>query len=161
MDTFTRARGSIQRWYGKPAVLILHHLFQHCEVDRRKRLLVFIRRATLATQARPLVCRRFSRSVVHSLRKTRRLVCAEEVPPSAQKFHLSRVNIRQYGHSTYFKIEDTTRMEEVFDMYAQRNGVSASSLRFKLHGHAVWNYDTPMTLNLQDADVIDCSLKRP
>jgi len=51
-------------------------------------------------------------------------------------------------------------MQKVFDTYAQRKGVQASSLRFLLDGERIEPTQTPKMLELDDQDQIDCMLEQ-
>lgn len=51
-------------------------------------------------------------------------------------------------------------MSKVFDTYAQRKGVQASSLRFLLDGDRIQPDSTPKQLELDDQDQIDCMLEQ-
>mmetsp|Transcript_22348 Transcript_22348/g.46988 ORF Transcript_22348/g.46988 Transcript_22348/m.46988 type:complete len:98 (-) Transcript_22348:236-529(-) len=66
----------------------------------------------------------------------------------------------QTGEETYFKIKKTTKMQKVFDTYASRKGVQASSLRFLLDGERIQPDATPKQLELDDQDQIDCMLEQ-
>mmetsp|Transcript_16990 Transcript_16990/g.37126 ORF Transcript_16990/g.37126 Transcript_16990/m.37126 type:complete len:94 (+) Transcript_16990:87-368(+) len=66
----------------------------------------------------------------------------------------------QTGEETFFKIKKTTKMSKVFDTYATRKGVQASSLRFMLDGERIEPNQTPKTLELDDQDQIDCMLEQ-
>merc|ERR1712183_325201 len=66
----------------------------------------------------------------------------------------------QTGEETYFKIKKTTKMAKVFESYAQRKGVQASSLRFLLDGERIQRDQTPKQLELDDQDQIDCMLEQ-
>eukprot|EP00579_Thalassiosira_antarctica_P001249 CAMPEP_0201869054 /NCGR_PEP_ID=MMETSP0902-20130614/2715_1 /ASSEMBLY_ACC=CAM_ASM_000551 /TAXON_ID=420261 /ORGANISM="Thalassiosira antarctica, Strain CCMP982" /LENGTH=94 /DNA_ID=CAMNT_0048394493 /DNA_START=129 /DNA_END=413 /DNA_ORIENTATION=+ len=66
----------------------------------------------------------------------------------------------QTGEETYFKIKKSTKMQKVFDTYAQRKGVQASSLRFLLDGDRIQPDATPKLLELDDQDQIDCMLEQ-
>ena len=66
----------------------------------------------------------------------------------------------QTGEETYFKVQTSTRMEKVFNTYAQRKGVSLYSLRFFLDGEKIPPDSTPETLDLEDQDQIDCMLNQ-
>ncbi|EEC48126.1 predicted protein, partial [Phaeodactylum tricornutum CCAP 1055/1] len=61
---------------------------------------------------------------------------------------------------TFFKIKKTTKMSKVFDTYATRKGVQASSLRFLLDGETIAPESTPKMLELEDQDQIDCMLEQ-
>jgi Ubiquitin-2 like Rad60 SUMO-like len=64
------------------------------------------------------------------------------------------------GEETFFKIKKSTRMQKVFDTYAQRKGIQASSLRFLLDGEKIGPDQTPKMLELDDQDQIDCMLEQ-
>lgn len=66
----------------------------------------------------------------------------------------------QTGEETFFKIKKTTKMEKVFETYAQRKGVQMASLRFLLDGDRVDPKQTPKMLELEDQDQIDCMLEQ-
>lgn len=66
----------------------------------------------------------------------------------------------QTGEETFFKIKKTTKMSKVFETYAQRKGVVASSLRFLLDGDRILEKATPQSLDLEDQDQIDCVLEQ-
>jgi small ubiquitin-related modifier len=51
-------------------------------------------------------------------------------------------------------------MQKVFDTYASRKGLLASSLRFLLDGNRIKPDDTPQTLELNDLDQINCVLEQ-
>lgn len=64
----------------------------------------------------------------------------------------------QTGEETMFKIKKSTKMSKVFNAYAQRKGVEASSLRFLLDGERISGDESPKMLELEDEDQIDCVL---
>jgi len=64
------------------------------------------------------------------------------------------------GEETFFKIKKGTKMSKVFDAFAKRKGVQASSLRFLMDGDRVKEDDTPMSLELEDQDMLDCMLEQ-
>ena len=51
-------------------------------------------------------------------------------------------------------------MGKIFDSYATRKGVQASSLRFLLDGDRIDGNETVKTLELDDQDQIDCVLEQ-
>lgn len=68
---------------------------------------------------------------------------------------------RQAGEETYFRVSKTTRMQKVFNTYAARNGLFLPSLRFLHNGCRVSVEDTPVTLELENHDQLDCFLEQP
>ncbi|CAN0261927.1 unnamed protein product [Scytosiphon promiscuus] len=60
------------------------------------------------------------------------------------------------GRHTYFKLTNTVRMGEVFDTYLKGKDQALTRVRFLLDGRNVWEEDTPIDIELQDQDVIDC-----
>jgi small ubiquitin-related modifier len=69
-------------------------------------------------------------------------------------------SIKKTGEETFFKIKKSTRMQKVFDTYAQRKGIQATSLRFLLDGEKIGPDQTPKMLELDDQDQIDCMLEQ-
>lgn len=53
-----------------------------------------------------------------------------------------------------------TKMSKIFNAYASRKGVDASSLRFLLDGENVEPDSTPKMLELEDQDQIDAVLEQ-
>ena len=66
------------------------------------------------------------------------------------------VNREQGGEETWFKVKKTTRLEKMFNMYATRKDVPVSSFSFRFDGRRLNNDDTPVTLELEHLDQIDC-----
>lgn len=64
------------------------------------------------------------------------------------------------GEETFFKIKKSTKMQKVFETYAQRKGVQVNSLRFMLDGERIDPTQTPKMLELDDQDQIDCLLEQ-
>lgn len=67
---------------------------------------------------------------------------------------------KQTGEETFFKIKKSTKMQKVFETYAQRKGVQVNSLRFMLDGERIDPTQTPKMLELDDQDQIDCLLEQ-
>ena len=71
----------------------------------------------------------------------------------------SSLNIRlrdQTGEETFFKVKTTTKLDKVFNAYATRKDVCATSLRFFFDGAAVSGVQTPADIGMEDDDQIDC-----
>lgn len=68
--------------------------------------------------------------------------------------------LSQTGEETFFKIKKSTKMQKVFETYAQRKGVQVNSLRFMLDGERIDPSQTPKMLELDDQDQIDCLLEQ-
>ena len=83
-------------------------------------------------------------------------------PRSPRNFEMTgRVLFRPHVRAqTFFKVKKTTRMEKVFNTYAQRKGVNQNSLRFLLDGERINADSTPKSLDLEDQDQIDCMLEQ-
>lgn len=43
----------------------------------------------------------------------------------------------QTGDEMQFRVKKTTKMQKIFDAYAQRRGITAASLRFLLDGERI------------------------
>ena len=54
-----------------------------------------------------------------------------------------------------FRVKKETRMEKIFDSYAQRKGIPAASIRFLVDGKSLAREMTPKMLELEDGDQID------
>ena len=75
--------------------------------------------------------------------------------------HPSIINyVCKTGEETFFKIKKGTKMSKVFTAFAKRKGVQASSLRFLMDGDRVKEDDTPLSLDLEDQDMLDCMLEQ-
>mmetsp|Transcript_32900 Transcript_32900/g.48673 ORF Transcript_32900/g.48673 Transcript_32900/m.48673 type:complete len:94 (+) Transcript_32900:88-369(+) len=86
---------------------------------------------------------------------------SDEQPKSSEGSEPITIRVRdQTGEETFFKIRKTTKMSKVFDTYAQRKGVQATSLRFMVDGERIDDNQTPKTLELDDQDQIDCMLEQ-
>jgi small ubiquitin-related modifier len=66
----------------------------------------------------------------------------------------------QVGEETFFKSRLGVKMDVVFQVYAQRKGVQAASLRFLLDGERILDDQTPIMLELDDEDQIYCMLEQ-
>eukprot|EP01032_Pedospumella_encystans_P009657 gene9657-11349_t len=79
-----------------------------------------------------------------------------------EKGETTQVTLRvkeQTGEEMFFKVKGTTKMQKVFDSYAQRRGVQPNAIRFMLDGQRIRSEDTPKMLELQDDDQIDVVLE--
>ena len=88
---------------------------------------------------------------------------SEDKKPEKKEGGEGSLNIRirdQTGEETFFKVKRTTKMEKVFNTYAQRKGVNQNSLRFLLDGEKIFPEETPASLDLEDQDQIDCLLEQ-
>ena len=74
---------------------------------------------------------------------------------SAEDNSLTIIVKDQSGEETFYKIKPTTQMGKIFRAYASRKGIDSSSLRFTLDGVVIEDYETPLTLELEDQDQLD------
>jgi small ubiquitin-related modifier len=65
----------------------------------------------------------------------------------------------QHGDEMFFKVKKDTKMSKIMDAYAQRKGISATSLRFTMDGDRIDAHDTPKMLELEENDQIDVMLE--
>jgi len=65
----------------------------------------------------------------------------------------------QTGDEMFFKVKKETKMQKIFDAYAQRRGIGAGSLRFMLDGEKIGAESTPKMLELEENDQIDVMLE--
>lgn len=68
--------------------------------------------------------------------------------------------LEQNGEETYFKIKRSTKMQKVFETYANRKGINPDTIRFLLDGERIQPTDTPKMLEMEDQDQIDCRLEQ-
>ena len=71
------------------------------------------------------------------------------------------LNIRvrsQTSEETFFKVRTTTKLSKVFDAYAERTGIAASSFRFLFDGRRLYGYETPADIGLAEGGQIDTML---
>lgn len=66
----------------------------------------------------------------------------------------------QAGSETFFKVKPTTRLDKVFDAYAQRSGSDRAHLRFMYDGDRLDGNQTPESLEMSDNDQIDVMLEQ-
>lgn len=66
----------------------------------------------------------------------------------------------QNGEETHFKVKTTTKFQKIFTAYAARKGIDAASIRFNFDGQRIAETQTPMDLDMEDEDVIDCMLQQ-
>ena len=68
----------------------------------------------------------------------------------------------QTGEETFLKMQRSTKMLKAFNAYARRKGAELSSLQFLLDGVVIYPTEsdeaTPMSLDLDDMEQIDCML---
>ena len=64
------------------------------------------------------------------------------------------------GEETQFRISRSTKMGKIFKAYAERKGISPSTLRFLVDGEDVEHYETAQSLELEDGDQIDAVLNQ-
>jgi small ubiquitin-related modifier len=66
----------------------------------------------------------------------------------------------QTGEETFFKVKLTTKMHKVFTAYASRNNLRSNALRFLLDGERINADQTPLQLEMEEQDQIDCLLEQ-
>ena len=84
---------------------------------------------------------------------------SEDKKPEKKEGGEGSLNIRirdQTGEETFFKVKRTTKMEKVFNTYAQRKGVNQSALRFLWNAERISDDATPASLDLEDQDFVEC-----
>ncbi|CAL2029932.1 hypothetical protein CAEBREN_11594 [Caenorhabditis brenneri] len=63
--------------------------------------------------------------------------------------------VGQDSNEVHFRVKFGTSMAKLKKSYADRTGVSVSSLRFLFDGRRINDDDTPKTLEMEDDDVIE------
>ena len=59
------------------------------------------------------------------------------------------------GDEVYFKVKPTTRLQKIFDAYANRKGVAVDSIRFTFKGSRVHGGQTASSVDMADGDRLD------
>ena len=95
-------------------------------------------------------------------KRKRAVVKREDTPASRTRRRTttpSSLNIRIRditGEETFFKVKTTTKLDKIFNAYATRKGVAATSLRFLFDGSRVRGDQTPADIDMRDGDQLDC-----
>ena len=63
--------------------------------------------------------------------------------------------VGQDANEVHFRVKYGTSMAKLKKSYAERTGVSVSSLRFLFDGRRINDDDTPKTLEMEEDDVIE------
>jgi len=100
----------------------------------------------------------------HNNDHKRRRVLSEEQPSNYQQPQPSKTGRETItitigdptGEETYYKIRQSVQMKKLFEAHAGRQGVSREQLSFLLRGIRIEEYETPMTLELEDQEQIEC-----
>lgn len=61
----------------------------------------------------------------------------------------------QNGATVSFRVKSSTPLAKLFDAYAKKEGVAASSIKFMLDGAPISPQQTPRELGLGEGDQID------
>lgn len=61
----------------------------------------------------------------------------------------------QAGEEMQFRVKKDTKMQKIFDSYAQRKGIPANSIRFLFEDKRILGDYTPKMLELEDGDQVD------
>ncbi|KAI6220607.1 Small ubiquitin-related modifier [Aphelenchoides fujianensis] len=63
--------------------------------------------------------------------------------------------VGQDANEVHFRVKYSTIMGKLKKSYAERTGVTITSLRFLFDGRRIENEDTPKSLSMEDDDVIE------
>lgn len=63
--------------------------------------------------------------------------------------------VDQTGEEMQFRVKKDTKMQKIFDSYAQRKGIPVQSIRFVVDENRINGDVTPKMLELEDGDQID------
>lgn len=63
--------------------------------------------------------------------------------------------VDQMGLDVYFKLKVDTSMNRLMDAYCGKRGISVSSVRFLYDGQRITGKDTPLSLEMENNDIID------
>lgn len=62
------------------------------------------------------------------------------------------------NEETYFKVKLNTKLNKIFNAFAERKGVSLTGMRFLFNGERLKEGDTPEMVGMKDKDQIDVIL---
>eukprot|EP01035_Chromulina_nebulosa_P054727 gene54727-74990_t len=82
---------------------------------------------------------------------------AETTPQITEGPIMIRV-MDQAGEEMQFRVKKDTKMQKIFDSYAQRKGIPANSIRFLFEDKRILGDYTPKMLELEDGDQVDAML---
>lgn len=90
--------------------------------------------------------------------------CRNRILPDDFEKHVCHKTLRiivkdQNGEEFFFKVKFNTKMGKVFEALAGRKGIRRGALRLLCDGRRITDDDTPLTLELEDGDQIDCLLE--
>ena len=63
--------------------------------------------------------------------------------------------INSDGAEVYFKVKRDIKLKKLMDAYCKRQGMNSGSLRFNFDGERINPQSTPLSLGMEDKDVID------
>ena len=78
--------------------------------------------------------------------------------PAAAKTDDNHINLKVVGadnSEVHFKIKKTTQLKKLKQAYADRQGVSLTSLRFLFDGQRISDEMSPKQLEMEESDVIE------
>ncbi|EKD11958.1 ubiquitin-like modifier [Drepanopeziza brunnea f. sp. 'multigermtubi' MB_m1] len=96
------------------------------------------------------------------------LVC-EGTPSADDKLEASKANApvhikikvkNQHGSEVTFKMKRTTPLEKVMDAFCSRQEIDIKSVRFLFEGQRVQPTDTPISLEMEDEDIIEVFIEQ-
>ncbi|PAV77732.1 hypothetical protein WR25_16377 [Diploscapter pachys] len=82
----------------------------------------------------------------------------EDAAPRAGDQNQEYIKLKVVGqdaNEVHFRVKYGTSMAKLKKSYAERTGVSVSSLRFLFDGRRINDDDTPKTLEMEEDDVIE------
>ncbi|PIC13202.1 hypothetical protein B9Z55_027858 [Caenorhabditis nigoni] len=80
---------------------------------------------------------------------------AEATPGGDNAEYMNITVVGQDGSRVYFRVKSGTLMAKMKKRFAERVGVSVNSLRFVLGDRRINDEDTPMTLEMEDDDIVE------
>jgi small ubiquitin-related modifier len=64
------------------------------------------------------------------------------------------------GGEVFFKIKKTTALKKLMDAYCEKQAIGTDSVRFLYDGQRVTADQTPLSLDMDDNDIIDAVLQQ-
>ena len=81
---------------------------------------------------------------------------SKEEKPATDQLNLKVVT--QDGNEIFFKCKMTTPLQKLMNAFCYRSGAGRHSVRFLFDGERMEPTDTPLTLGMEDGDVVDVAL---
>ncbi|XP_038074758.1 NFATC2-interacting protein-like [Patiria miniata] len=89
------------------------------------------------------------------------IIDVDSSPPTRRVRNSITVKVRSRNGIQRFPLQMSDAFSKVFDEIASREGVRRACVRLTRHGQDVSEFDTPRSMDLHIADIIDCLIVEP